>query len=69
MPETVENTIWEISRHWDEIPHLKDRPQNLQLSGVMINEQLEVLSRVTDIPDQNPEDLAKALAIEMVNSG
>lgn len=69
ISQTVENTFWEISKHWDEIPHLKDRPKGFRLSGDALNEQLEALSRITEIPDQDPEDLAKALAIEMVSTG
>lgn len=64
----VENSFWEISRRWDEIPHLKDRTPEFRLSGVMLNEQLEALSRITEIPDQDPEGLAKALAFEMVSA-
>lgn len=69
MPETVENSLWEISQRWDEIPNLKDRPQGFRLSGDMLNEQLEALSKITEIPDQDPEDLARAMAIEMVSAG
>jgi hypothetical protein len=68
ISQTVENTLWEISRHWDKIPYLKDRSPGFRLTGVALNEQLAALSRITKIPDQDPEDLAKALAIEMVST-
>lgn len=69
IPETAENSFWEISKHWERIPHLRDRPQGFRLSGEMLNAQVEALSRIAEIPDQDPEDLAKAMTIEMVNAG
>jgi hypothetical protein len=67
ISQTVEDTFWAISQHWGKIPHLKDRPQGFRLSGAMLNQQLEALSKITEIRDQDPEDLAKAVALEMLS--
>jgi hypothetical protein len=65
----IENTLWAVSQRLDEIPHLKDRGEGFRLSGAMLNEQLDALAKITEIPDQDPEDLARAWAIEMVSTG
>ena len=65
MPEAVQDSLWKVSQVWDDIPHLKNRPKEFRLTGDILNAQLEALARMTDIPDQNPEDLPRALAIEM----
>ncbi len=67
MPKPVQSSLRMISQHWNEIPHLKDRPAGFRLSGEIINAQLEAFSRIADVLDQDPEDLARALAIEMVS--
>jgi len=68
IPSAVENTLWAISQRLDKIPHLKDRREGFSLSGAILNEQLDALARITEIPEQDPVDLARALAIELVST-
>lgn len=55
-------------QHWEEIPHLTDRPANFQLNDTILNEQVAALSRIAKIQEQDPEDLARVLAFEMVGN-
>ncbi len=69
LPKTVEINLREIAKRWDDIPYLKNRSKEFRLSGDIINEQLDFFSRIDAISDQDPEDLSRALALEMVYRG
>ena len=66
IPEVVEDSIRGILEHWDEIPYLKERPQDFKLNSKIIAQQLDVLSNISEITDQDPIELSRAMVLEML---
>lgn len=68
MSRSAGSALREMVQHWEEIPHLTDRPANFRLNDAILNDQVAALSRIAKIQEQDPEDLARVLAFEMVGS-
>ena len=59
----AEKGLAELTKAWDQIPHLKDRSTNASLTDEVLNSQLHSLQSATAIVNPDPEALATALAL------
>lgn len=64
----VARSLLDISEHWDRIPYLKEPGEGFKLTDDILNEQVRVLSSITQIGDEDPEDLAKAFAVATISA-
>jgi len=62
--------LWDVHQNWHRIPHLSERPENFDWQdsrkaeqvNQLINDQLQVVNRINQDPDPDPQALADALA-------
>ena len=57
----VKQSLFQMSRHWKDIPHLRGQSGLTKLSGNLLNEQLAILRTFQSEKSPPPEALAKTI--------
>ena len=67
MPMGLQNSLWEIREHWEDIPYLSDPITDFVLTDEVFNDQLRALSNIIQTRDQDPESLARTFALSRLS--
>ncbi len=62
-PEEIMAGLSSLKDNWENIPHLHDRTEGVELTNDNINEQIEMLESVSDIKDEDPKALAELISL------
>ncbi len=67
FPENVIDGLLELRDNWGQIPELKERPRDFQLTSDILNRQLKAMESFGQIDRPDPKDLADAIAVASIS--
>ncbi len=67
FPENVVDGLLELRDNWGQIPELKERDRDFQLTSDILNRQLKAMESFSQIDRPDPKDLADAIAVASIS--